>query len=155
MDIRLKKADITDVKVLYEFQIKAFKPLLEKYQDYDTNPGAETIERTINRLDEQNSYYYFIQLDHQNIGAIRILSFGDLCMLKQVYVLPEYQGNGYAQQAMLLAESIHKGAVTWELDTIKQESKLRYLYEKMGYRLTGKEEKIKDGMDLVFFKKIT
>ena len=41
----------------------------------------------------------------------------------------------------------------WELDTILQEKKLCYLYEKMGYQKTGKTEKIKDGMDLVYYAK--
>jgi len=52
-----------------------------------------------------------------------------------------------------MAESLHKNAVNWELDTIKQETKLCYLYEKMGYRQTGKEVKIKDGMDIVSYRK--
>lgn len=153
MEIILKRACISDAEQLYKLQIKSFKPLLDKYQDYETNPGAEKIERTIGRLKEHNSFYYFIQIGNDNIGAVRILDFGDLCILKQIYILPKYQGNGYAQKAILMIESLHNNATTWELDTIKQEAKLCYLYEKMGYRRTGKEEKIKDGMDIVFYKK--
>ena len=85
---------------LYELQIKASKSLLEKYHDYETNPRAERIEWTISRLNEQNSYYYFIQIENFHIGAIRIGDFGDLCMLKQIYILPEYQGHGYVQKAI-------------------------------------------------------
>ena len=154
MAITLKKAGLEDAEQLFEVQIRAFKPLLDKYQDYNTNPGAEKIETTIRRLNEPNSHYYFIRLDDFNIGAVRITDWGDLCRLKQIYILPEYQNNGYAQEAVLLVESIHKDAVTWELDTIKQESKLCYLYEKMGYRKTGKEEKIKDEMDIISYRKI-
>ena len=153
MSISLKKAKVSDSEYLYELQIKSFKPLLDKYQDYDTNPGAEKLERTINRLKEANSDYYFIQLDNENIGAIRIINKGDLCKLKQIYILPAYQGNGYAQQALLIAESLYTAISYWELDTIKQETKLCYLYEKMGYRQTGKEEDIKAGMTLVSYRK--
>ena len=153
-DITLKKAAVEDAPLLYEMQIKAFKPLLEKYQDFNTNPGAEIIERTIHRLKEQNSHYYFILLADIRIGAIRVLDNGDLCRLKQIYILPEYQGYGYAQQAILLVEMLHKNARNWELDTIKQESKLCHLYEKMGYKQTGKEERVKDGMTIVFYKKL-
>jgi hypothetical protein len=42
-------------------------------------------------------------------------------------------------------------AFLWELDTIKQEGKLCHLYEKMGYKQTGREETIKEGMTLVFY----
>jgi len=153
VNISLKKAKVSDSEHLYELQIKSFKPLLDKYQDFDTNPGAEALERTIDRLNEANSDYYFIQLDNENIGAIRIISKGDLCKLKQIYILPCHQGNGYAQRAILIAESLYTDISHWELDTIKQESKLCYLYEKMDYRKTGKEENIKDGMTLVSYRK--
>ncbi len=153
MNISLKKASVSDCEVLYELQIKSFKDLLEKYQDYDTNPGAEKLERTKTRLNEENSDYYFIQLNNENIGAIRIIKINDLCKLKQIYILPKYQGNGYAQQTIAIIELLYPEAQHWELDTIKQEAKLCYLYEKMGYKQTGKELSIKDDITLVFYRK--
>ena len=153
MHITLMKASVADAQQLYGLQIRAFKALLDKYQDHDTNPGAEKIERTISRLNESNSYYYFIRLEETNIGAVRIIDHGNLCRLKQIYILPEYQGHGHAQKAIRLVESMHRNAANWEVDTIKQESKLCYLYEKMGYRQTGMEKRIKDEMDIVFYRK--
>ncbi len=151
--IRLKKAILSDCSEIYDLQVKSFRALLEKYQDYDFNPGAETIEKTINRFNESFTDYYFICIDTKNIGALRICNFDDLCKLKQIFILPEYQGNGYAQEAIIISESLYPNATRWELDTIKQEDKLCYLYEKMGYKKTGKEQKIKDGMDIVFYSK--
>ena len=55
-------------------------------------------------------------------------------------------------EAIRLAEEIH-GAANWELDTILQEKGNCYLYEKMGYRQTGKTEVVNDKMTLVFYKK--
>ena len=54
---------------------------------------------------------------------------------------------------MRIAESLYPNAGRWELDTILQEQKLCHLYEKMGYRKTGKTQRIKDGMDIVFYAK--
>jgi RimJ/RimL family protein N-acetyltransferase len=153
MSILLKKALLSDADELFDMQVKAFKPILEKYQDYNTNPGAERIEKTISRLNEANSDYYFIRNDGKNIGAIRIIHHPDICKLKQIYILPEHQGKGYAQEAITIVESCYTDIKQWELDTIKQESKLCHLYEKMGYKQTGREETIKDGMTLVFYKK--
>lgn len=90
---------------------------------------------------------------HINIGAIRINKINDLCELKQIYILPKYQGNGYAQQAIVMIESLYPEAKHWELDTIKQEAKLCHLYEKMGYKQTGKEVSVKDELTLIFYKK--
>lgn len=92
-------------------------------------------------------------MDGKHIGALRVCNFGQLCKLKQIFILPEYQDRGYAQQAMRIAESLYPNAGRWELDTILQEQKLCHLYEKMGYRKTGKTQRIKDGMDIVFYAK--
>ena len=57
--------------------------------------------------------------------------------LSPMFILPQFQGRGYAQEAIRQAEKIH-GERGWELDTILQEERLVHLYEKMGYRKTGK-----------------
>ena len=55
---------------------------------------------------------------------------------------------------MRLMENRYPGTKKWELDTIAQEGKLCHLYEKMGYRKTGRLEKLKDGMEIVFYEKV-
>ena len=45
------------------------------------------------------------------------------------------------------------GNENWELDTILQESKNCHLYEKMGYRRTGKTEVINERLTLTFYEK--
>ena len=92
-------------------------------------------------------------MDGKHIGALRVCDFDSLCKLKQIFILPQYQGHGYAQKAMIMAETRYPAAVRWELDTILQEEKLCYLYEKMGYEKTGQIIRIKDGMDIVFYAK--
>ncbi|MFR1519292.1 MAG: GNAT family acetyltransferase [Clostridia bacterium] len=52
-----------------------------------------------------------------------------------------------------MIEQLYPSAERWELDTILQEEKLCYLYEKMGYKKTGQTQKIKAGMDIVFYAK--
>lgn len=153
MTINLEKAGICDAQEIYDMQIKAFQALLETYQDHSSSPGAEKLDRTVERLQEPFTDFYFIAIEGKHIGALRICTFEKLCKLKQIFILPEFQGHGYAQNAILMAESLYPDAERWELDTILQEEKLCHLYEKMGYKRTGKVEKIKDGMDLVFFVK--
>jgi len=154
MNITLQKATIHDTEEIHKMQILAFKPLLEKYQDHETSPGAETAERVRARLAHPQMFSYLIRLGAENIGHIRIGALGENAYyLSQMFLLPEHQGNGYAQQAIRQVEALYPDAKSWTLDTIKQEAKLRHLYEKMGYRLTGEEKNIKDGMDLVYYKK--
>ncbi|MDL2248973.1 GNAT family N-acetyltransferase [Tyzzerella sp. OttesenSCG-928-J15] len=91
-------------------------------------------------------------LDEIIIGGVRIIEREKLCELKQLFILPEFQNKGYAKQAIYQVESLYSQKI-WELDTIKQEEKLCHLYEAVGYKLTGKEEHIKPGMTLVFYRK--
>lgn len=87
------------------------------------------------------------------MGCIRIAYDNEVCTLKQILILPTFQGNGYAQSAIALAESMYSQKV-WRLDTIKQEVKLCHLYEKLGYKRTYKEQKVSEIMTLVFYQKI-
>ena len=50
------------------------------------------------------------------------------------------------------AERIY-GDDNWSLDTILQEKGNLHLYEKLGYKRTGKMEKISGLMDIIYFEK--
>lgn len=153
--ISLLKCSSEDVNEIYSMQIKSFAQLLEKYKDYEFSPGAEKIERTVQHMCENVTTFYFIVIHNKRIGVIRICDFGELVKLKQIFILPEYQGFSYAQAAIIEVEKLYPEAKRWELDTIKQEEKLCYLYEKMGYSRTGKYQNIKEDMDIVFYAKCT
>ena len=154
MEIHLKKADLTDCESIHQMQTAGFKALLDKYQDFETSPGAETLAHIQKRFEYAQIDHYFIQLHDENIGYIRINRLNEnTCHLSQMFILPEYQGNGYAQQAIRQVELRNPQAAHWLLDTIRQEPKLCYLYEKMGYKRTGTQTNIKASMDLVDYAK--
>ena len=153
MKIILKQACEEDCPDILRIQQKSFAHLLEKYQDYDTNPGAESLEKILGRFIQPFTTYYFILLEGAVIGMLRVCDFQDRCRLSPIFILPEYWGRGYAQQAMREMENLYPDTIIWELDTIAQEEKLCHLYEKMGYRRTGEYEKINDRMTLVYYRK--
>ena len=155
MGIKLVRATVDDAKELHTMQIESFKELLEKYQDFDTNPANESVEKVKTRLKQEFTYFYFICADSQKAGAIRIIDkkeTGKIKRISPIFVLPEFQGMGIAQEAIQLCEKIH-GDDEWELDTILQEPKNCHLYEKMGYRPTGKTKVINELLTLVFYEK--
>lgn len=149
----LKQACEEDCPDILRIQQKSFAHLLEKYQDYDTNPGAESLEKILGRFIQPFTTYYFILLEGAVIGMLRVCDFQDRCRLSPICILPEYWGRGYAQQAMREMENLYPDAKIWELETIAQEEKLCHLYEKMGYLPTGKQKRLKDGMDIKFYEK--
>lgn len=39
-----------------------------------------------------------------------------------MFILPEFQGTGFAQQTIIAIEKLYLQAVGWQLDTIKEET---------------------------------
>ncbi|MDE7176779.1 MAG: GNAT family N-acetyltransferase [Lachnospiraceae bacterium] len=155
MEVTLSRANIDNAKEIHSMQVEAFKELLEKYQDFDTNPGNESVERVEARLKQDFTFYYFICVGQQKVGAIRIVDQKEVGSNKRIsplFILPEFQGKGIAQEAIRLCEELH-GKGNWELDTILQEPKNCHLYEKMGYRQTGKTEVTNERLTLIFYEK--
>lgn len=155
MEITLLRAAIGDASELHAMQAEAFKELFEKYRDFDTSPANEGVEKVEARLKQDFTFYYFICIGEQKVGAVRVIDTKEDSRNKRIspiYILPEFQGKGIAQEAIQLCEKMH-GKENWELDTILQESKNCHLYEKMGYRQTGKTEVINERLTLVFYEK--
>lgn len=153
--MKLLRADIEDAEELHAMQIESFRELLDIYQDFDTSPGCEPVEKVEFRLRQDFTYYYFICLGTRKAGAIRIVDRKENGVNKRIspiFILPEFRGQGIAQKAIRMCEELH-GSEGWELDTILQEPKNCYLYEKMGYRRTGAEKVINDKLTLVFYEK--
>ena len=126
-----------------------------KYQDIETSPAAEPIEKVLMRLQQSFTYFYFIECNGVVVGAIRIVvkkENGKAKRISPIFIMEPYRNCGLAQQAIEEAERIH-GSDNWELDTILEEEGNCYFYEKMGYRKTGKTEKINERMTIVFYRK--
>ncbi len=154
MRLSLKKVNPNEYEEIHAMQIVSFRDLLKKYKDYETSPGTESVESIEKKIKHDHTDYYFIVLEDKNIGAIRVVKLSDKeCRIAPMFILPENQGNGYAKQVLRQVECLYPQVNIWKLDTIKQENKLCHLYESMGYKLTGKEENIKEGMTIVYFQK--
>lgn len=154
MDIKLIRASIDDAEAIWRMQLVAFRELLDKYQDFDTNPGNEPLEKVQWRFSFPATYFYFIQVDGVHAGAIRVIDHHDESpkRISPLFVLPEFRGMGVAQSAIREAEAIH-GSSNWSLGTILQEKGNCHLYEKMGYHSTGETKTINDRLTLVFYVK--
>lgn len=153
MQVTLRLVQREEAEALWQLQIQGFAQLLERYQDLDTNPAAEPLEKTVMRLEQPQRFFYFILADEETVGAISVRDMGDgWKKLGPLWVLPQWQGRGIAQAAIRLAEELH-GADQWRLDTILQEKGNCHLYEKMGYRQTGETRVVNARMTLVDYVK--
>lgn len=154
MSIELRAAAKEDIRTIWEMQVEAFKGLLENYRDYDLSPAAESIDKVEARFNQPWTTYFYIFADDTKVGAVRVVdkNDGSRKRISPIFIMPEYRGRGYAQEAILAVEALY-GSDNWSLDTILQEKGNLHLYEKMGYHQTGRVEKINDRMDIVFYEK--
>lgn len=152
--IELKKAEPQDCGQIHAMQVEAFAELLEKYRDAETNPGAESAEKVAMRMAQDTTDYYLILTEGTPIGAARVQRLpGNDCRISPIFILPAFQGRRYAQEAMRALERLYPQAKKWRLETIREEEKLCHLYEKLGYRRTGREEVLQPGMTIVCYEK--
>lgn len=73
MEVSLYKADVKDAGTVHEMKIKAFMPLLEKYQDFATSPANETVERIITQINQSFTDYFIIYHLEVAVGGIRVV----------------------------------------------------------------------------------
>ena len=152
--MQLIRATEADAQRICHLQQLAFAALLETYQDGELNPANESPERIRQKLRQPETYYYFIEAEGETVGGIRVVVPTDHRpkRISPLFILPEFRGRGYAQEAILLAEQRH-GADHWSLDTILQEPGPCHLYEKLGYRKTCQTKVMNHKMTLVFYEK--
>ena len=135
-------------------QIEAFADLLAKYQDYETSPGNESIEHIQAKLLDEFTFFYFIYHKDDIAGAVRVVDRknGNRKRIAHIFIMKKFRNKGLAQKTFEEIEKLH-GSNNWMLDTILQEEGNCYLYEKLGYKRTGKIENINERMDIVYYEK--
>lgn len=154
MEVSLCKADLKDAVTIHEMKVKAFMPLLEKYQDFETSPANETVERIITQINQSFTDYFIIHHLEVAVGGIRVVKKDNqIYSISPIFILPEHQGKGIAQKVFTIVERIYDDAKSWKLGTILQEKGNCYLYEKIGYKKTGATKVINDKMTMVFYEK--
>ena len=154
MEVALEMAAAAEAPILLAMQKQAFMPLLEKYRDYDTSPALETIERMASKITDRRNAFYKILADGKLAGAICIKQKAETrFQISPLFVLPEYQGLGIAQETIRKAEKLFPKAQVWELSTLLEERGNCHLYEKAGYIKTGETQKLTEQATLIHYQK--
>ncbi|MDE5746774.1 MAG: GNAT family N-acetyltransferase, partial [Acetatifactor sp.] len=110
MEIELLRAGVEDAGEIHAMQLEAFRELLDRYQDFETSPGCEKVEKVEARLRQDFTYYYFICQGAQKVGAVRVVDKKEEGINKRIspiFILPQFQGRGIAQRAIRICEEIH------------------------------------------------
>lgn len=144
-----------DIDTVFAIQQAAYAPLYEKYQDHNTSPYAESKETVLRKYTAPNTVGYLFVQEGIAVGTVRVHFSPEksTARISALGVLPQYQGQGIAQKALMGIERLHKDVKSWTLDTILQEAGNCHLYEKLGYRRLPKTEELQENMTIVFYEK--
>lgn len=155
MNVALIPASLQDAELLHKMQYEAFLPLYRRYQDHDTSPANEPLSKIVERLQQPQTDFYRIHLDDLPVGGVRVVrSENQEYRISPLFILPEYQNRGIAQQTLSLLFDRYSDAKLWSLETILQEKGNCHLYEKCGFqRIEGKEMAVNEKLTLVFYQK--
>ena len=137
--------------------VEAFIALYEKYRDDITSPAKESLEKITQKIVEDNSDFYFILFNGKRVGGARVKWHNgrNVKWISPIFVIPQFQNKGIASAVIeQLFEMYSSDTIEWRLDTIKQEEKNCYLYEKCGFVRVDNETVINEKMTLVEYTKI-
>ena len=59
MNVQLVRIGLDEAEDLWKLQTRAFMDLYERYQDTETSPATEKLEKIIMRLNQSFTYYYY------------------------------------------------------------------------------------------------
>ena len=99
--MKLNRAQVQDAERIWKMQIAAFSELYAKYEDTETSPATEPLEKVILRLEQPYTYYYFIEVDDTTVGAIRVVDRKDDSIAKRIspiFIMKEYRGQAMRRE---------------------------------------------------------
>ena len=143
MSIQLVRVFVQDAEEIWKMQVESFMSLYEKYQDTDTSPATEKIDKVIWRLSQPNTYFYKIIAEGTCVGAIRIIDDKKENIRKRIsplFILPSYRGKGYATACLDYAKVLAMKENCYKMMLLtgsKKESTLKF-YKKAGYNSNDK-----------------
>jgi len=157
--VTLRKVGVEASERWLAMQVETFTPFLEKYEDHEIDPATESLEKVRSRFQPWQEHFY-IELNGEVVGGIRSAwwvkddgSVPERYRLGNMMILPQYQNLGIGQEAVRLLEAQYPNAISWELDTLLQEERNLYFYEKLGYVRVGEPHVVNEKLSLVYYKK--
>ena len=143
-----------DAILIQKLYQQGFLDIYERYHDEKTDPYLISINDIQQRLKLNKNYFLLIMVNDDVIGMVYLKKNWRSVDIGSLLILPSFQNQGYGQAALKGIENYFPNIYHWKLNTIFQEPKLLYFYEKMGYkRVKYLKIPIKNGMDIVFYKK--
>lgn len=143
--VRIERAVLADTKAYGYVQIKAFGGL--QGGKLSNTYHSETL---ISMMIQSSECYKLVTEAHEVIGGIVLCPHGDTGLIKRMFVLPKYQGQGYGKALIDFAENRYNGVKEWQANVDVRHPEASRFFMRFGYR-----QKKKDKQFLYFVKEIS
>lgn len=125
---------------VYKFSLKNFLKTMYNVLNYTFPPERMELdlEDVFARCIESGGEFLLLCKDKEVVGTVGFKVSGknkEIAEVKRLFVLPEYQGNGYGEKLLLslIEQAKNKGVCYLRLCTTNKSQKAIKLYEKTGF----------------------
>lgn len=132
MDLKFVPVADADRAFFIHVHHTAYRPVIEKMFGWD-----EALQDDFANKAFDGSGMNIIWLDGQKVGVVGYESYEDFLWLKEVFLLPEYQGRGIG--TWIVKDAIAKAKLKGKelrLQTLKENTGAKRLYERHGFSVT-------------------
>ncbi|MDL2218948.1 GNAT family N-acetyltransferase [Ruminococcaceae bacterium OttesenSCG-928-O06] len=146
--LTIQKMAKSDVPVLYEIALRAFRPDFEKYGVYP--PLLKQKQKTFL---PPRIFGKTVWVGDAIVGGAFVLATGKKGEIGAIFIAPEVQNKGYGREAMLAIEQMYPKVEKWKLETPGESYHLHRFYESLGYVKAGEIQDPKSGMTGFVYEK--
>jgi len=154
MNILLREIKSEEMLSAFIIQKIGFIPIFLKYFD-KVSPVLYTYSKFSSNSKKDNYKFYWIICDDKKVGELELGFKNDMVHISLIFILKKYQNRGIAQSVLNSIHNKYDKYSHWHLNTIKQEKRNCYLYEKLGYIPTGAEYKVNKRMSILEYERNT
>ena len=130
---KLRKATRDDKAFTYEVKRAAMREYVEQVWGWDEDQQRQLHDR---RFREQD--FQIINLDGEDVGIMSVAARPDCLFVNQLYVLPEYQGQGVGRKCMLIVMERATGlGLPVRLQVMKVNPRAVAFYQRLRFTITG------------------
>jgi len=136
VDIILRKGTDQDSNFSYETKKAAFKEYVEKVWGWDENEQRQLHDK---RYSSQE--FQVVQKSGVDIGILVVIRETEFIKLNQMFLLPEYQGNGIGGELLsTIIKEANYSMIPIRLQVLKVNNRAYAFYQRFGFRYIGETE---------------
>jgi len=138
----------SEVPMLYDIALRAFRPDYEKYGVY-----PPLLKQKQRQFLPPLMFGKTLLNDDDIIGGAFVVGIGKKGEIGAIFIDPVHQKKGLGRQVMLDIEKQYPKVKKWKLETPSESFGLHRFYESLGYVKTGEMKDPKSGMSGFVFEK--